>query len=275
MKNILTITLLLTCGVCYCSYDDSTFIDKCYFSDDGKWALVSELDFVRLRDNSDRFPVFGLYKSGESEPNNNIAVSEDSVYFFNDTILPSILPRLIDSVFEKRSFLAKYHFELGTNVTQSVKIEIAERFIREVNTITLLKLEQFTGVSHSAANTKYFDYFLKFFYNGRVIFTDTLLNSYADKQHLIEGLNEIERKESYTKDENLYIGTEGYGTRIYTNSDKTLFFIRTKYDVSNYVVVSATWRQINPITSKDEIVNTTVDHLEDPKEIRVLTKTSR
>ena len=183
---------------------------------------------------------------------------------------------IIDSAFEKKNYLSRYHFsEMGIDVTHSVKIEIGERFINEVNTIALLQLEQFIGVSHSAANTKYFDYFLKFFYHGRVIFTDTLLNSYADKQHLIEGLNETEKKEMYTKDENLYVGTEGYGTRVYANSDKTLFFIRAKYDVSNYVVVSATWRQINPFTSKDEIVNTTLDHLEDPKEIRALTKTSR
>lgn len=276
MKNILIIFLLLTRGLCHCSYDDSTFIDKCYFSDDGKWALVSELDFVRPRDNSDRFPVFGLYKLGHNEVNNRVVVSDDSIYFFNNILNPVSLPLIVDSVFDKKSFLDKYHLNIeGINVTQSVKFKIDERFIREANTIELLKLGQFEGTSYSAVNTKYFDYFLNFYYNERIFFTDTLLNSYADKRHLIEGLNETEKKEMYTNDENLYLGTEGYGTRVYANSEKTLFFIRAKYDVSNYVVVSATWRQINPITNKDEIVNTTVDHLEDPKEIRVLIKTSR
>lgn len=238
--------------------------------------LVSELDFVRPRDNSDRFPVFGLYKLGENEINNRVLISDDSIYFFDKLLYPVDLPRSVDSVFDKKTFLDKYHFHSeGINVTQLVKFEIDERFVSEVNTIELLKLGQFTGVSHTATNTKYFDYSIKFYYNGKVIFTDTLLNSYADKKHLIEGLYETEKREMYTKDENLYVGTEGYGTRVYTNSDKTLFFIRSKYDVSNYVVVSATWQQINPITNKVEIVNSTVDHLDDPKEIRVLIKTSR
>jgi len=155
LKNILTIFLLLTCGLCYCSYDDSTFIDKCYFSDDGKWALVSELDFVSPLHNSDRFPLFGLYKLGENEINNRVLISDDSIYFFDKLLYPVDLPRSVDSVFDKKTFFDKYHFHSeGINVTQLVKFKITERFVREANTIELLKLGQFKGTSYRAAKNK-------------------------------------------------------------------------------------------------------------------------
>jgi hypothetical protein len=280
LKYILIVSFLMMYGFCYCSYDDSTFIDKCYFSDDGKWVLVSELNFVRPHDNSDRFPVFGLYTIGDNELNNRILMSEDSIYFFDKLLHPVDLPRKVDSVFDKKTFLNKYHFNSGgINVTKLIKFKIDERFVREVNTIELMNLDQNSGTSFSAANTKYFDFFINFFYNNRAFFTDTLLNSYADKKHLIEGLNEVEKKEIYTKKDNLFVGTQGYGTRVYTNSDNTLFFIRTKYDISSYVKVTSYGDvlQIDPVTKKEVVIKTksTFDNMDTPLEKRVLLKNSR
>ena len=275
MCFLLIFCLTIISNYAYCSYADSSFSEKCYFSNDGKLALVSELDFVTLFKYSDRLPVYGIYKLGENSPNNNIAVSEDSIYFFSDTMNSEFLPLNIDSSFEIQYFLNKYHFILGENVTKSVTIEILEKFLKEVNSNDEDHPYQFNDTIIHTSNATLYDYFFEFKYFDRIIFKDTLLNSHAVKNYLIEGLNEIEKKEIYTDDWELK-GTQGYGTRIYSNADNTMFFIRAKYDVSSYMPITreSSYLQIDQISKMERIVETytTSFRIEDPIELRVLIK---
>ncbi len=275
MRFLLIISFAIFSNYSYCSYADSTFSDKCYFSRDGKVALVSELDFVRFSKYSQRFPVFGLYHLGENRPNINIAISNDSVYFFNDSLDSDFLPIRIDSSFAKQYFLLKYKFALGENVTPFMSIEISERFLREENIYDFSQNVDVTDTIIPALKAFFFDYFLEFKYYNRIIFRDTLLNTYAVKKHLMEGLNEVEKKEIYKSDEELK-GTDGYGTRIYSNADKTLFFIRAKYDVSSYIPITgeSSYLWIDQTSKKERIVETytTSFRMDDPIELRVLIK---
>ncbi len=239
--------------------------------------LVSELDFVRFSKYSERFPVFGLYHLGKNRPKINIAVSDDSVYFFNDSLDSEFLPLRIDFSFAKQYFLNNYQFVLGENVTPSVSIEISERFLKQKNIDTLPQPGQFTDTIILASNAIFFDYFLEFKYCDRIIFKDTLLNTYAVKNYLMEGLNVIEKKEICRSDMQLK-GTQGYGTRIYSNADKTLFFIRAKYDVSSYIplISENSYSLIDPTTKKEKMVKTksTSYQMDDPIELRVLIQIS-
>lgn len=245
----------------YCNNSDSTFSDLCYFSINGELALVSELDFVRLRNIAERIPVFGLYRSGENLPNYKIAISKDSIYFFSNFNGESSSSITIDSSFEKNYYLNKQHFISGENVTNLIAINITESFVKETPT------------------DKFYDYYLEFKYYTQTIFRDTILNSYADKNYLMESLKEIEKMEIYTSDTKELKGTQGYGTRIYSNADKTLFFIRAKYDVSSYIPITGEnhilW--VDPETKKEQIINTrTTSYLMDnPIEIRVLVNTKQ
>jgi len=264
--------------VCYCKYDDSTFIDKCYFSTDGKKILVSELAFVKLRDAGNLLPIFGIYNIGKNEPNGIIAVSEDSIYFYDKLHQISDFPT-IDSVIDKKTFLRNYSLtQEGINITNTIKINISERFLREENTINLFYPDKITDTTFRAPNTLFWDYFIEFVYNDKVIFKDTLLNSYADKKHLYDGINEIVKKKIFSKDDNQFIGTMGYGTRIYSNVERTIFFIRAKYDISSYVRTTSEGYtlQIEPSTKKEVMVKTksSVGYIE-KKELRILLKTSR
>ena len=230
---------------------------------------------MRFSKYSERFPVFGLYHLGENRPNINIAISNDSVYFFNDSLDSEFLPLRIDSSFAKQYFLHKYKFALGENVTPFMSIEISERFLKEENIDSFRNLDQFNNTIVRTFSAIYFDYFLEFKYYNRIIFRDTLLNTYAVKKHLMEGLNEVEKKEIYKSDEELK-GTDGYGTRIYSNADKTLFFIRAKYDVSSYIPITgeSSYLWIDQTSKKERIVETytTSFRMDDPIELRVLIK---
>lgn len=85
----------------YGNFSDSTFSDHCYFTNDGKLALVSELEFVRLRNHEERIAVFGLYRTGENFPNQKMAISNDTIYFLNSYVVNDFETIIIDSSFEK------------------------------------------------------------------------------------------------------------------------------------------------------------------------------
>ena len=228
--------------------DDTTFAGKCYFSEDGNFALVSELRGVNSG-SLENCPVFGLYSLGktfhywdcENDCVKLIAFAGDSLYFIKDAYTTTI-----DSVFSTRDFFKTYHLtDTATNVTDSLKIEVSETFIKE---------ESFDNCDSNcyAAKSKVFDYYISFKYGSAIIFRDSLFALYTEQRDLIEGLNETYRRYVYD-DNNVLMGTTGYGTRLYCNHQRTLFFIRAAYYTNSVLGCDCHDEvpQIDPLTLKE------------------------
>jgi hypothetical protein len=250
MKTVISITTILFSVNLFAQTEDTAFVGKCYFSEDGNLALVSELREISSG-SLENCPVFGLYSLGktlhywdcEDDCVKLIAFAGDSLYFVKD------YTTAIDSAFSARDLFKTYHLtDTATNVKDSLKIEVSETFIKEVS---------FDNCDSNcyASKSKVFDYYILFKYGSAIIFRDSLFALYTEQRHLTEGLNETYRRYVYD-DNNVLMGTNGYGTRLYCNQQRTLFFIRAVYYIESLYGCDCEDEvaQIDPLTLKETIV---------------------
>jgi hypothetical protein len=260
MKKLIVFFLILIAADVRAAYGDSTgFVNRCYFSDNGEMALVSELTYMGWNNKS--IPVFGWYTAGKNKPGNYVGISDDSVYCYRQDSATFSL--IIDSSFAKQTFFEKYHFNRqGEDVTDELHFHIGKKFLGKENTVKLLRLDevaQTTGRKFTAADTRFFNYFIRFEWKDIVVFKDTLLHVYAGKNRLYEGLKETRLVHIYDPVSGWLRGTAGYGTRLYMDKACRRFFLKAKYDISNPVKITViSWPK------------GTVDNIQEIQELRML-----
>ena len=267
--NILLL-LLIFCYNTYATKYHSSFSEACYFSKNSNYVLVTELNFIHLDTSKNEIPVYGLYRLGYNEKLVNIAIDKDSIYYFTYEYL---LLR-IDSTFKKQLFLKDYYAPFQSkNINKWMQFEVITNKLYEVNTLAYLHLDTLIKKPLGIKNTSFYNHIINFKFGNKLIYIDTLLNSYADRQFIINGLNEFDKKIIYDGS-NYKIGTLGYGTRIFYCKKNKQLFIRAKIDLSSHVAIQSEdeIELIDPISleTKKTVVRSSSEKQDYPKELRIL-----
>jgi hypothetical protein len=213
-------------------YDDSAFVNECFFSSDGRFALVSEFENVTVRPEGRDFDstwktvaLYGLYQEGIEGPIvGHIAMSVDSVYFFTDW------NEFIEPAIPRKEFMREIGLNVvGLDISNRVVIKWERKFSRQIKTSSLRDYDGFRLKKGIAKSINLYDYYLTFAYDRRIIHSDTIREVSIDTGATFTTLKTFVKKVVYYKSSGEFRGTDGYPSHFYTDSAQRFFFIRAAY----------------------------------------------